>query len=345
MNFGPHTFRELYNSNVLITGSTGMIGQNIVECIDRLNYTEGAGITIIAHGRNEEKLNNLCRECRINHLIKTVVCDIVDIEYEDKIDYIIHAASVTGGSKQHTDYPMRTLGVAIDGTRRVLELAMEKKCIGVVLLSSLEVYGYTGNTEKNITENDGGYIDTMSPRSSYSEGKRISECLFTAYAKQYGLRAMVARLTASFGKGVSPTDNRVFSQFAKSILSGDNIVLKSTGETLRDYCDAMDVATAILTILTYGSLGQAYNVANMDTEISIRDLAQKFIELYPESGSSLVFDLSDDPVRFGYNPSMRIVLDSKKLMELGWKPQYSIEDMIRHLVESLRVSLALKKVY
>lgn len=333
-------FSSLKNSSILITGATGMIGQNIVSYIRDLNGKDNAGITILAHGRNEEKLNLLYETYLAEPSFKTVINDIVDLDCKEDIDYIIHTASITGGSKQHLDYPMRTLGTAIDGTRRVLDLAMDKKCKGVVFLSSLEVYGYTGNSERNIKETDGGYIDTMNPRSSYSEGKRVSECLFTAYAKQYGLRTMVARLTASFGAGVSPRDNRVFAQFARSIIAGQDIILKSTGETVRDYCDALDVASALLTILDHGESGQAYNVANMSTEISIKDLAQKFIDLYPEAGSRLVFDLKEDASKLGYNPVMRNVLDSSKLSELGWEAQFSIEDMIQHLVESMRASLA-----
>ncbi len=323
---------QLRDSRILVTGATGMIGQNIVNLVQTLNRQENAEIQLLLHGRSREKLNRLYPSSEAEKL----VCDVTELQYDGPVDYIIHTASVTGGSKQHLDYPMRTLGTAIDGTRRVLDLGLEKGSKGLVFLSSLEVYGFTGTAGKNITETDGGYIDTMNPRSSYSEGKRVSECLFTAYAKQYGLPAKVARLTASFGAGVSPTDKRVFAQFAQSILAGDNIVLKSTGETVRDYCDALDVASALLTILAVGKPGEAYNVANMETEISIRDLAQRFIDLYPESGSKLVFDLNEDAASLGYNPVMRNVLDSSKLMELGWRPSYGIDDMIRHLVESLR---------
>ena len=292
-------------------------------------------VVIIAHGRNEQKLLALYGDLIPKTYFKTSICDIVELNYEGKVDYLIHTAGITGGSKQHVDYPMRTLGNAIDGTRRVLDFSLAKKCKGVVFLSSLEVYGVTNNLE-SIKETDGGYVDTMKPRSSYPEGKRVSECLFTAYAKQFCLPAMVARLTASFGYGVSPNDNRVFAQFARSILAGEDIILKSSGETVRNYCDAADVATALLTILTEGTPGQAYNVANMDTEISIRDLAQRFIDLYPESGSRLLFDLQEDATKLGYNPIMRNVLNSEKLMSLGWQPQNSIDDMIHHLVDSLR---------
>ncbi len=111
--------------------------------------------------------------------------------------------------------------------------------------------------------------------------------------------------------------------------------MKSTGETVRDYCDAEDVAFALLALLLRGVPGEAYNVANMDTEISIKDLALKFIELYPQNNINLLFDLSEDATKFGYNQTMRNVLDSNKLMNLGWRPKYTMEDMIQHLMDSM----------
>lgn len=329
-------FSKLYGSSIMITGATGMIGQNLVRYIYDLNRNDHADITVIAHGRSETKMEALYGTHKNDTNFKTHICNISELTYAEDVDYIIHAAGVTGDSRQHLEFPMNTLSTTIDGTRRVLELMLEKKCRGAVFLSSLEVYGYTGNLKTDIKETDGGYIDTMNPRSSYKEGKRISECLFTAYAKQYGVRTMVARLTASFGAGASLTDNRVFAQFARSILSGKDIVLKSTGETVRNYCDALDVASALLTILAVGESGEAYNVANMDTEISIKDLAETFIDLYPSAGSKLVFDLSEDASKFGYNPVMRSVLDSEKLMCLGWRPEYDIRAMIKHLVQSMK---------
>ncbi len=323
-------YKELFNSTILITGATGMIGKNIVELLEYINQTDNGNIRIIVHGRDKQKIDSLYPD------YKKIVCDISELHYNGDVDYIIHTASITGGSKQHMDYPLRTLNTSIDGTRRVLELGKEKNSKGVVFLSSIEVYGYTESDKPSIKECDGGFIDTMNPRSSYKEGKRISECLFTAYAKEYNLRAMVARLTSSFGYGVAYHDNRVFAQFARSILNRENIVLKSTGETVRNYCDAKDVASALLILLCKGEKAEAYNVANMNTEISIKALAQKFIDNYPEAGSELIFDLGEDAVNLGYNPIIRCVLDSSKLMKLGWTPKYDIDNMIVHLVEYMK---------
>lgn len=141
-------FSSLNNSSILITGATGMIGQNIVSYIRNLNANEHTHIKIILHGRNEEKLDRLYKAYMNDPLIETVVCDVRDLTYDEGVDYIIHTASITGGSKQHLEFPLRTLETAIDGSRRVLELAREKKCNGIVFLSSLEVYGFTGATEK-----------------------------------------------------------------------------------------------------------------------------------------------------------------------------------------------------
>ena len=98
---------------------------------------------------------------------------------------------------------------------------------------------------------------------------------------------MVARLTATFGPGVSYNDGRVFAEFARSIIEEKDIVLKSTGETVRNYCDVADCADALILLLENGESGEAYNIANSDTEISIIDLAKRFVKLFPEAGTSV----------------------------------------------------------
>ena len=321
------------NKTVLVTGSTGMIGQNVVHLLLALNERYDSNIRIVAHARSKEKLNTLFSTELDQKQIFPIIQDIKDLSVDFPVDFIIHTANITGGSKQHLDFPMRTISTCLESAKKVLDIALENKG-KVIFLSSLEVYGFTGESQ-DIYETSGGYIDCTNPRSSYSESKRMCECMFAAYAKEYGLGAYIARLTASFGYGVSPTDKRVFSQFAHSIMEHKDIVLKSTGKTIRNYCDAQDVASALLFIMVNGEPGTAYNVANKETEISIKELASKFIELYPESGSKLVFDLSKDATKLGYNAEMRNVLNTDKLNSIGWKAVFGIEEMIHHLMISL----------
>ena len=322
---------------ILITGAAGMISRNVIRLIGELNEKNALGITVIAHVLDEKQAQILRNEAAPT--VKIVTGDVRTLTVADHVDYIIHTAGITGGSKQHIDFPMNTISVALDGTKQVLEIAKANQCKSMVYLSSLEVYGKPDASVETVTETDGGYIDPVNVRSSYSESKRMCECMCAAYTAQFGVPTVIARLTATFGYGVSIRDNRVFSQFARSIVQKEDIVLKSTGATVRNYCDAADTAAALLLLLLSGKPGEAYNIANMDTEISIKDMAERFIAIYPESGIALRFDCQEDPQKLGYNAQMRNVLDSHKLMELGWKPQYTLDDMIRHLVEYFRTEM------
>ena len=93
----------------------------------------------------------------------------------------------------------------------------------------------------------------------------------------------------------------------------------------------------MLLILLKGEKGQAYNVTNMDTGISIYDMAELVCKTFPESGIKVECDIPEDISSFGYNPEMIIRLDSKKLMELGWKPMTGLEEMYQRLIKSMAI--------
>lgn len=87
-------------------------------------------------------------------------------------------------------------------------------------------------------------------------------------------------------------------------------------------------------MLTNGTPGEAYNVANMNTEISIKDLALKFIENYQDCKTNLIFDISEaEAAKLGYNKVQRNVLNSEKLLSIGWEPKFSLDETIIKLVE------------
>lgn len=335
-----NVYDALDHKTILLTGASGLIGKNIICMIQKMNATYGSHISVLANVRNQLRGVELLSELEDTSFIQVIEGDVRSFTVDGAVDYIIHTAGITGGSKKHIDAPMNTISVAIDGTRHVLDIAKEKSVRSMVYLSSLEVYGKPDGSRQYIRETDGGYIDPVNIRSSYPESKRMCECICASYVKQFAVPIVIARLTQTFGYGVNYSDNRVFCQFARSILEHKDIVLKSTGATVRNYCDAEDAAAAILLLLVKGKAGEAYNVTNMDAEISIKDFALRFIELFPESGSTLKFDLSEDPAKFGYNSEMRNVLDSGKLMALGWKPLYGIDDMIRRMVTYLKSSMA-----
>lgn len=306
---------------VLVTGATGLIGKLCVKSL----LASGLNIQVIALVRNKEKALDIFGE---NKKLSFIVQDINQkIQTERKVDYIIHGASTTS-SKDFVEKPVETIYTALNGTRNVLEFAKNKKIKSMVYLSSLEVYG--APKEENITENDYGFIDILNPRSSYSEGKKMSETLCISYGSEYGVPVKIARLSQIFGAGFSKTDNRVFTQFAKAIINEENIVLHTKGETTRNYCYTTDAVRGIFTILAKGENNQAYNVANKNTYYSIAQMAHSL----ENEKTKVVYEI--DGINRGYNPTAKVCLDTSKLEALGWEAKVNLEEMFRRTIEYLK---------
>jgi len=317
---------NISGSTFCVTGATGLIGSTLVRCLLALE----ADISITCPVRSLSKATAMYGEDA--EKIAFVECDLMQYlqTMDDDFDYIIHCASPTAG-KYMTEHPVETYELAIESTSAILQYAKTRNVKGIVYVSSLEYYGQIYD-DRLITEDIQGYVDMMSPRSSYPLGKRAAEYLCTAYAQEFGVPVKIARLTQTFGAGVAADDNRVFAQFARSVINGEDIVLHTTGESAKPYCYTTDCASAILYILLRGGNGEAYNVANQDTYISIKDMADFLrdnfnpninvrVELHPE---------------MGYAPVTKLRLSADKLMGLGWTPQYNLKDMFERLIKSMK---------
>lgn len=326
----------LKGKSVLVTGATGLIGSQIVLALDRYNQLYEGQIKIYALTRNEEKAARVLAGC--SEYVRIVLGDIkMPIDITEEIDYIIHGASMTS-SKEFVDYPVETILTGMEGTDNVLRFASSKKVEGMVYLSSLEVYGVTDLQKKSIKENEYGYIEQMVPRSSYSEGKRMAECLCISYGHEYGVPVKIVRLSQTFGPGVSYSDNRVFAQFARCAIENQDIVLKTKGETYRNYCYIRDAVTGILCVLLKGNSNEAYNIANKDTGISICDMAHMIADDIADKKIKVVFDIADDIAKLGYGPTIKISLNTDKIEQLGWKAEVGLKDAFERMIQSMRCS-------
>jgi dTDP-glucose 4,6-dehydratase len=268
-------------------------------------------------------------------LIQHGVCEGT-VACAQHVDFIIHCAGIPGGAKMHLKDPVKLFDVGINGTREMLDFAVSHNSRGFLFASSYEVYGEVSQPEP-FDETHACQLDTFTLRNIYAEVKRLCESLCCAYAAKYGLSTYAVRLTSTFGSGVDYNDPRFFAEFARNILENKDIVLKSTGGTVRSYLDADDAAIAMLYVLVNGQSGNAYNLTNMENAISIRDIAMKMIEVACSS-VKLKFDLADDPTKLGFRKEGCTLMDATKLENLGWKPVYSLDDTLEKLLASMKKS-------
>lgn len=323
-------WEHLRGKIILITGATGLIGSIFIKCLLGLNQQKDLGIKVVAVVRNIDKAKKV-----FSGYFDKVDFRVLELENISKekinshIDFVIHLASPTA-SKYFVDYPVETLRTAIEGTIKVLEYAKDIKIKSMIMASSLEVYGSNDN-EELINEKYQGYVDPLEVRSSYNMGKRAAESLCHAYAKEYQVPVKIARLTQTTGAGIAENDNRVIVQFARLAARDEDIVLHTTGESARPYCYTIDAVSAILYILLLGENGEAYNVANEDTYISAKGMAEYLKENFNPNINVRV-ELNDN---MGYAPPSKLRLDTRKIKALGWNPKYNLKDIFTNLISYL----------
>lgn len=324
---------ELEGKHILVTGATGLIGQNLVNALLFFGLKTKNPPKITALVRNAEKAQKLFQQQlqACGDRLSFLVGDITNpMEMDGDLDYIIHGASQTA-SLAFVQHPVETIETALIGTKNVLELAKRKQVKSMVYLSSMEAYGFI--TEKVLLSESGpAMFDSMAVRNCYPESKRMCESMCSAYAAEYGVAVKVIRLAQTFGPGILPDDKRVFADFAQKAVAGEDIVLLTTGESCRMYLYTMDAVTATLTVLINGVNGVCYNAANRESYCSIRDMAELVARVVSAGRSKVVVQLTQEDVA-RFSPVHRMFLDTTRIENLGWSAEYGLEEMYRRMVK------------
>jgi nucleoside-diphosphate-sugar epimerase len=320
-------------ATVLVTGATGTIGTALARVLSAADAALDLGLTLVVHGRDAEKGRALADECDARFLAGDVRALSPQTAGLDRLDHVFHGAGVTA-SAWMLAHPEETLTIAVEGTRAVLDLAREFASGSVVCLSSMEVYGQ-GLTGV-VTESDLGTLDPDDPRSSYPEGKRRAERLAGVYASERGLRTINARLGLTFGAGIpnDPLNTRVPLQFARCALLGRDIELHTEGAGRTNVCDLGDAVRALLVLAADGAAGEAYNVANPQASMTIRQMAEVVARDVAGGAIDVVVRRPDDFERRGYAPPSSYRLAADKIRALGWEPRHGMADMYRRMLAS-----------
>lgn len=324
-------FNRFAGKSVFITGATGLLGRNLVYAFLYANKKLYKPIRVFAYVRNAEKAKTIFTP---SDNLTFIVGDVTEsINMADHVDYIIHCASQTS-SKAFVQEPVETANTAFMGTFNMLKLAREKRVSSFVYLSSMEVYG-SPITDGKIKEDHSTDLDPMKVRTCYPESKRMCESLCASFLSEYHVPAKVIRLCQTFGPGVIYQDGRVFAEFGRCVIENRDIVLRTKGNTKRNYLYTADAVTAILTILLDGAPGEAYNAANEETYCSIFEMAE-LVAKKCAHGSISVKVQEEDESKYGFAPMVYMNLDSTKLKTLGWSAEFDLLSMFERMIQSMR---------
>lgn len=318
-------WNKLENKTLLLTGAYGMLASYITYMVAYLNTHGGMHTKLIAVVRSEKKFyehfgGNFCKSFPLRIIESTMT---EPLQIDERVDYIVHAASLAS-PQYYSTVPVEVIEPNVLGTYYLLQLAREKKSEGFLLFSTGDIYGKVDDPT-NITEETTGKADPLDVHSCYGESKRLAETLCAAFWREYSVPTKMARIFHTYGPTMNiHNDPRVFASFLKCALEGQNIIMQSDGTACRPFCYIADAVAAYFLILLSGNSGEAYNVANTQEFLSIRELAQIVVELRPELGLTVQYkarDKDDSYVENQLNKDNHPRED--KLRQLGWKTKFT----------------------
>ena len=328
-------WEKLKDKSIMLSGATGMIGSFFVDVILEKNLCSDLNCTVYALGRNEEKAKRRFSKFTNDSHFVFVPYDVkLPFTRHDlgTVDYVLHLASNTHPIQYATD-PIGTITTNIIGLQNLLDFAIEHNTTRFAFVSSNEIYGENRGDVEFFDEDYCGYINCNIMRAAYPESKRCGEALCQAYKSQKGLDVVIPRPTRSYGPTMLMSDMKAISQFVKNGVAGEDIVLKSAGTQLYSYTYVADAVTGLFTILLKGENGEAYNIAEEHSDVTLKELASIIANI---SGNKVVFEIPDAVEVAGYSKATKARLDGHKLMKLGWTPKYDIKRGMERTIKILR---------
>lgn len=320
---------KLYHKSILITGTTGLIGSFAADLLLYANREEDAQIEIYLLARDERRLRERFVSSLQEKHLHFIVQDVVKpLELNTSVDYIIHAAG-DGFPAAFREHPVETMMPALFGTYQLLQYAREHALQKFLYISSGEVYGKALAAKHAFTEHDCGYLDSMHVRACYPEAKRCAEALCVSFKEQYHVPALAVRPSHVYGACTSVHDNRATVQFLKDAVAGKDIIMNSAGRQLRSYTYVADCVSGVFTILLNGTVGEAYNIANAASRVTIAEFAGILAD---RAGVECIIRAPDENELKELTPIEYAVLDASKLERFGWRGKYEIADGIERML-------------
>jgi UDP-glucose 4-epimerase/UDP-glucuronate 4-epimerase len=306
---------------VLVTGAAGFLGQRVTADL-RGDGIEVVGLDVVPAGGDD------------------LLIEAVDVQDRDAlrqlmrdhgVTAVVHAGGISGPHVAN-DQPALVAAVNVMGTTNLLECARELALPGrVVLLSSSSTYGEAAESASRRTP----CVETLALLASepYGASKVGSEAMLRAYAEQSGVDAVALRVSIVYGAG-RQTYCGITAMIHQALDTG-TIVLDRDSDVPLPWVYVTDLVSAVRAALeaprtrlrnegTY-----AYNVTGPGFP-TFSQIAATIAGAIP--GTSIV--QGDAPDKYGMNARTMSLAAIER--DLGWKPQITIEDGVRFLVDDDR---------
>lgn len=319
-------------AKILVSGGLGFIGSHLVHS---LLQDEEAEVWAVDNLLNQVlPVEEVCEQITagVPGKLHAVEMDIVDFRPDVKFDVIYHLASVVGPAAV-LKFAGRISELIVRSTYHVIDLAIEHDA-RLVNVSTSEIYG-GGNAGYCTEETPRIVMAKSTARLEYAVAKMAAEVALENLVSERKIDAATIRPFNVAGVRQSGRGGFVIPRFVGQAILGQPLTIFGDGTQLRAFTDARDVGAALELVAAQGVAGTAYNVGNPANKISIGELAQCVLRV---TGSQVAAVHVDPRQIYGryYAEAADKFPDSSRITELGWRPQYSLEDTVEAVTQWLR---------
>jgi dTDP-glucose 4,6-dehydratase len=286
---------------ILVTGGRGFIGSHFVESALEKGWSV-VDIDKMTYAANEKLPWD-------NHKNYTFLkADISEITHIPTCDILINFAA-----ESHVDNSIKSSEAFVKsnilGTHNLLELVRGKPEYDRPLffhISTDEVYG--DRLEGKFTE-----LDKLKPSNPYSATKAAAEMLVMSYHRTYGLNYIITRTSNNYGE--RQYQEKLIPKCIDNIKNNKLIPIHGDGSYIRDWTYVKDNVFAYMLLIEKGAKNDFYNIA-AENYLTNLEVAKQVLTWFDKSDSYLKF------VENRWGQDLRYAVDSQKIRNLGWKPQY-----------------------
>ena len=304
---------------VLLTGASGFVGTHLAAALR-------------ARGHETLLTDHVARDdvAAVDVTDPLAVRGAVELAQPDAIAHLAAQAFVPASLAD----PERTFAINAGGTLHLLEAVRATVDDGarsprVVVVSSADVYGAQPSRAYPLRED----VAPL-PRNPYAASKVAAEALALAYARSFGVDAVVTRAFNHIGPG---QDERFAvaafaAQVARVAAGGDPLVLVGNLDASRDFLDVRDVCDAYVALLEGGgTAGEMYNVCS-GTATTMKEVLRRLVML-----ARVPVEIREDPARMRPADIPVSVGDGAKLhAATGWTPKIGLDAALRAVSEDAR---------
>ncbi|MEH6663757.1 MAG: NAD-dependent epimerase/dehydratase family protein [Brevundimonas sp.] len=301
---------------VAVTGASGFIGGYLVPAL------ADAGHEVVALGRDAGGLTPLAGDGVRAHATDYSATDLA--EALKGVDAVVHLA---GRRSRREDDPLTFRPFAETNLNLLETLVFAARDAGVSsLVQASTIAVYSGANAVPYAE-----TDLPVPLNPYGLSKLTSEQLLTLWGGKTGMRTTSLRLAATYGHG--ERISAVLMRFADAAWRGEPLTVRGNGRIGVDQIYVRDVVGAFTAALAPEAPGGVFNVG-AGRVFSLMEMAEAVNVAFGNDAALRIEDPQDGPA-----PAPHMSIEAAR-MDLGWKPEWSLERALRDFYETRRAAQA-----